>query len=99
MSENWRTLRAGDRVRLLRVPDADLRQRQEELSRGAEMAGWTADTLERILALDPVVTITRVDEYGMPWFDYELVSADGRIEQHSLGIAEDESWERVEDRQ
>jgi hypothetical protein len=95
MADNWRKLRAGDRVRLLRVPEADLRQRKEEVRRGAEMAGWTADTLERILALDPVVTIDHVDEYGAPWFNYELIGEDGQPEHHSLTITEDESWELV----
>jgi hypothetical protein len=95
MSEKWRTLKAGDRIRLICVPESDLQQRERELQDGAEMAGWTADTLERILNLDPAVTIDRVDEQGMPWFEYELVGEDGRIEYHSLGIAEDESWERL----
>lgn len=95
MSENWRTLKPGDRIRLVCVPESDLQQRKRELRDGAEMAGWTADTLERILNLDPVVTIDRVDEYGMPWFEYELVGDDGRTEYHSLGITEDESWQRL----
>jgi hypothetical protein len=59
------------------------------------MAGWTADTIERILALDPVVVIDHVDEYGAPWFNYELVGPDGRPEHHSLTICENESWELV----
>lgn len=96
MTEAWRTLKPGDRIRLLRVPDSDLRQREQELLSGAEMAGWTADTLERIIALDPVVTINHVDEYGMPWFEYELVGAGGRVDYHSLGISEDESWEYID---
>lgn len=95
MSENWRTLKPGEHIRLLCVPESDLQQRERELQVGAEMAGWTADTLERILSLDPAVTINCVDEYGMPWFEYELVGDDGWIEYHSIGIAEDESWERV----
>jgi hypothetical protein len=95
MSENWRALRAGDRVRLLRVPESDLRQREEELRRGADMAGLTADTLERIIALDPVVTVDHVDEYGAPWFRYELTGADGAPEYHSLTITDDESWEQI----
>jgi hypothetical protein len=95
MADNWRKLRAGDRVRLLRVPESDLLQREEEVRRGAEMAGWSADTLERIIALDPVVTIDHVDEYGAPWFKFELIGKDGQPEHHSLTITEDESWERV----
>lgn len=59
---------------------------------GAEDAGWTADTIERIIAQDPVVTISSIDEYGLPWFDYELKSSSGEIDHHSLAIMEDESW-------
>jgi hypothetical protein len=96
MSERWRDLRPGDRVRLLRVPEADLQQRERELRDGTYEPGWTAVTLERILQQDPVVTIDRVDEYGAPWFDYELVAADGEIEYHAIAIVEDESWQPVE---
>ena len=93
MKNDRRKLRVGDRVRLLRVPEADLRQRDDEVCRGAETASWTADTLERILALDPFVMLDHVDEYGAPWFEYTLVGADGQPEHHSLNIPENESWE------
>ncbi len=86
-------LKVGDRIRLLRVPDADLAQRERELAAGAEMAGWTADTIERIIELEPVVVIDQIDEYGSPWFDVELPAPDGTIQCHSLMIMEDESWE------
>jgi hypothetical protein len=85
-------LKIGDRIRLLRVPAGDLEQRERELREGAEDAGWTADTIERILAQDPVVTISSIDEYGLPWFQYELKRANGKVEYHSLAIMEDESW-------
>jgi hypothetical protein len=85
-------LRIGDRILLLRVPQGDLDQREREIREGAEFAGWTADTLERILAQDPVVTISSIDEYGYPWFEYELKSANGKTEYHSIAIMEDESW-------
>jgi hypothetical protein len=85
-------LKIGDRIRLLRVPEGDAEQRERELREGSEDAGWTADTIERIIAQDPVVTISSIDEHGMPWFEYELTSASGEIEYHSLAIVEDESW-------
>lgn len=97
MSENWRTLKPGERIRLLCVPESDLQQRERQLRDGVNEPGLTADTLERILSLDPVVTIDHVDDYGMPWFEYELVGDDGRIHYHSLGIADDESWERIDE--
>jgi hypothetical protein len=88
-------LKPGDRIRLLRVPAPDLEQREREIREGLEDAGWTADTIERILIQGPLVTIDRIDEYGYPWFDYELKRDDGTVEYHSLAIYDDESWEHV----
>jgi hypothetical protein len=85
-------LRVGDRIRLLAVPECDLAQRQREIAENVEDAGWTADTIERIIAVEPVVTIDRIDEYGAPWFDIELQEADG-IHHHFLTILDDDSWE------
>jgi len=62
-----KTLRVGDRIRILRVPEADLRQRDSEIARNAEMAGWTADSIERIIAQSPVVRVSGIDEYGCVW--------------------------------
>lgn len=88
-------LRVGDRIHLLTVPECDRAQRERELATGAEMAGWTADTIERIIAKDPVVTIDRIDEYGAPWFEVELNGDDG-AEHHSLTILDNDSWEYCE---
>src|SRR5690242_17691741 len=82
-----RKLKPGDKVRLLAVPDGDLEQRRCEIQKGFPDAGWTANTIEKILAQDPVVTIDRIDEYGFPWFDYSLNSG-GRVEEHSLAISD-----------
>src|SRR5947209_17302551 len=87
------TLKIGDRVRLLCVPSHDLEQRERERARGDEDAGWTADTIEQILALDPVVTIDFIDEYGQPWFPYDLTDDDGYVHEHHIALMEDESWE------
>jgi hypothetical protein len=86
-------LRVGDRIRLLRVSEADLQQRDQELRDRVEMAGWTADTIERIIAKNPVVSIDEIDEYGCPWFHVELTADDGEIEYHALTVMDDESWE------
>jgi hypothetical protein len=85
-------LKTGDRIRLLRVPAFDLEKRERELRDGVEDAGWTANTIERILRHNPMVVIDRIDEYGNPWFDYKLVAADGTVEEHFLAIMEDETW-------
>lgn len=81
-------VKTGDRIRPLRVPHGDLEQR--ELREGAEDAGWTAGTIMRIIAQDPVVTFSSIDKYGYRWFESELKSAIGEIEYHSLAITEDE---------
>ena len=86
-------LRVGDRIRLLCVPTGDLGQRERERREGVEDAGYTADTIERIIAQDPVVTISSVDEYGYAWFEYRLRMGDGSVEHHLLAIMEDESWD------
>ena len=86
-------LRIGDRVRLLSVPGSDLKQRERELLDGLKDAGWTADTIERILDEQPIVFISRIDEYGFPWFDVTLRDADGDSEEHSIAIMDDVSWE------
>lgn len=85
-------LRVGDRIRLLAVPECDLAQRRREIAENIEDAGWTADTIERIIAADPVVTVDRIDEYGAPWFSVELEEPDG-THYHYLTILDDDSWE------
>ena len=88
-------LNVGDHIRLLCVPAGDLEQRERELRERVEDAGWTADTIQRIIAQDPVVAISSIDEYGYPWFEYHLRTADGTGEHHLLAIMDDASWERV----
>ena len=89
------TLRIGEKIRLLRVPAHDVLARERELRDNVDSPGWTADTIERILAQDPVVTIARIDEYGQPWFDYVLRRPDGTHEEHTHAIMDDGSWERA----
>lgn len=93
MAARWQKLKAGDRVRLLRVPTSDLEQREREIEKGLEDAGWTADALERILKLDPGVTIDHIDEYGAPWFIYKFASSEGEVDEHWINIQDDDSWE------
>ena len=89
---DYRSLKIGDRIRLLRVPAADVRQRERERGEGLADAGWTAETIERIIRHDPIVTISRIDEYGQPWFDCELITDAGAVEEHTLAVLDDDSW-------
>ena len=87
------TLKIGDQIKVLRVPELDLRQREREIAEGAEMAGWTANTIERIIERTPVVRISRVDEQGCVWYDATITRADGSEEEHSLIVYDDDTWQ------
>ena len=84
-------LQVGDHIRLTRVPASDLAQREREILDHVE-SGWTANTLERIIALNPIVTISHIDEHGDPWFEVQLVGENNEIEYHSLNITDNDSW-------
>lgn len=93
---NPNILRVGDRIRILRVPAHDLRQRENEIASGAEMAGWTADSIERIIAQTPIVQVSHIDEYGCVWYETTIIGPDGTEERHSLIVYDDDTWEPVE---
>ena len=89
------TLKIGDRIRILRVPQNRFRQRDRELAEKIEMPGWTADSIERIIEQTPVVSISRIDEDGCVWHDGSIIGPDGQEEEHSL-IVSDDTWERCD---
>jgi hypothetical protein len=93
-----KTLKPGDRIRILRVPESDLRQREREIASNAEMAGWTADTVERIIDQTPIVQIARVDDDGCVWYETQLMDPDGYTEYHTLILYEDDTWECIKGR-
>lgn len=90
----YETLKTGDKIRLLKVPDWDLEQRKREIAQGLEDAGWTADTIERIIAQNPIVEIDTIDEFGKPWFTTTIIVG-GESQIHELAITEDDSWEKI----
>jgi hypothetical protein len=77
------------------VPDADLRQREHEIATGVKMAGWTADSIERIIAQTPVVRVSRIDEDGCAWYKTRIIGDDGTEEYHELIIYNDDTWEPI----
>lgn len=91
-----KTLKIGDRIRILRVPTADLQQRERELAEGTQMPGWTADSIEGVIEQSPVVSISRIDVYGCVWYDASIIGPDGIEEQHSLIVYDDDTWERLD---
>lgn len=93
---NPRMLKIGDYIRILRVPQCDLEQRERELAEKTEMAGWTADSIERIIEQPPVVRISRIDASGCVWYETSIIGPDGTAENHSLIVYEDDTWECVD---
>jgi hypothetical protein len=91
-----RSLKIGDRIRILSVPQKDLEQRERELAEKAEMAGWTANSIERIIEQSPVVRISRIDEYGCAWYETSIIGPDGTEENHSLIVYDVDTWERMD---
>ncbi|MCB0707377.1 MAG: hypothetical protein KDC34_18800 [Saprospiraceae bacterium] len=87
-------LKTGDKIRLLRVPDGDIAQREREIAQGITNPGWTANTIELIISQNPIVEIYDIDEFGQPWFTAEIL-VDGEAENHSMSLVDDESWELV----
>jgi hypothetical protein len=77
------------------VPEADLRKREDEIAASIEMPGWTADSIERIIAQTPIVRISRIDEYGCVWYETTIIGPDGTEEMHSLIVYDDDTWELV----
>ena len=88
-------LKVGDQIRILKVPECDLLQRIQEVADAVEMAGWTADTIEQIIAQCPIVKVSHFDEYDCVWYEAKIVAKDGDIEHHSLIIYNDDTWEPV----
>lgn len=74
----WRTLKVGDRVRLVRIP--------------TEFLDWTALLPEtkrayRYLARRrrPLV-VWMIDEYGFPWVAFRMRGRSGRTEHHAMAF-------------
>ncbi len=88
-----KTLSVGDRIRILRVPDGDLRLREEKRARNEESTDCTADAIELIIEQTPIVPITRIDDDGCVWYETQIIGSNGTEEWHSLIIYDDDSWE------
>jgi hypothetical protein len=90
MKEEWRELKVGDRIRIVRMPS------------GVDAPGYTfhPDTrrlYQRLIDRRRSVRVYKIDEWGLPWIRCEFKMADGRREYHSLAV-NDDSWVRVQRR-
>ncbi len=75
----WRELRVGDHIRFVHMP--------------TEFAGpdyflheETRSLYERLIASGELLTVTKVDDDGLPWIDCRNLADDGQPEFHTLAV-------------
>ncbi len=93
----YKKLKEGDRILLLRVPQGDLDQRDREMQcpplldeeTGYDYRGHTARTIEKIIAKNPIVKIHEIDDNGV-WYRAKVEG-----EFHYLTVYDDHTWIKV----
>lgn len=87
MTESWRDLRVGDRIRLVAMPG-------EFAQAGYLLYPCTRRAYERLIARGRPVRVCRIDDWGIPWVRCHFRMEDGRWGYHSLAFNHD-GWVRV----
>ncbi|MFO0798315.1 MAG: hypothetical protein U0804_12630 [Gemmataceae bacterium] len=86
MSEPWRELRVGDRIRVVRLPSGWGRP-------GYHVPTCTRRLFRRLIERGRPLRVYEVDEDGLPWVRCRFRLAKG-WEHHFLAV-NDDSWVRV----
>lgn len=84
MNEEWKDLKVGDRIRIVRMPS------------GVDEPEYTfhRDTRKlytRLIARGYAQRISKICEWCLPWIECRFQLPDGRWEYHSLAV-NDDSW-------
>lgn len=88
--EARRSLRVGDRIRIVRLPwDAN--------APGQTFFPETRKLYEKLIARGRPLRVFKIDEHGLPWVACRFRRRNGSWEYHWLAIDED-SWVRVKSR-
>lgn len=90
VSEPWRKLRVGDRIRIVRLPsgvDAP----------GYQFPACTRRLYERLIERGRPLRISWIDEWKHPWIECQFKHSDGVWHSHILSV-DDDSWVRVKPR-
>ena len=87
MTESWRNLRIGDRIRITQIP-------AEYLQPGYTFHDETRALYEHLIARREILTVVEFCIENLPWVSYEQTMPDGEVVYHSLA-ANDDSWELV----
>jgi hypothetical protein len=90
MDGDWRKLRLNDRVRLVHLPT-------EFSQPGYFVHRDTLRVYRRRIDRGRSVRVFKIDEWKIPWVQFQFRRKDGRIEYYSLAINHD-GWVRVQRR-
>ena len=88
--EEWRKLRLGDRVRLVRLPSEWNNSRYY-------VPPCTRRLYKKLIARRRSVRVYEIDEYGRPWISCRFPRKNGKWEYHALSV-DDDSWVKVKKR-
>jgi hypothetical protein len=90
MNEEWRSLKIGGRIRIVRLPSP-------ESMDGYVLPANTRRFYKRLIALKKRLTVYEIDRDGLPWIQCQLRRRDGGLAIHFLAV-NDDSWVRVKSR-
>jgi hypothetical protein len=86
MYEPRRNLLVGDRIRIVRIPGADVQ--------GYYLHEDTRRLYERLIAKRTALRVYKIDKEGLPWIRCRFKNEAGECEYHFLAV-NDDSWELV----
>jgi hypothetical protein len=90
LSEHWRDLRVGDRIRIVKLPwYANLPD--------YTFPQCTRQLFKKLIARRRSLRICKVDKDGLPWIHCRFRMKNGLWEYHGL-MMNDDSWVRVKSR-
>lgn len=91
MAEDWRELRVGDRIRIVRMPSAAALD-------GYALPRDTRRLYRMLIARNRPLRVYEIDgRWKLPWVRCKFHTKSGRWEYHFLAV-NDDSWVRVKSR-
>ena len=84
--KKFHILKKGMKIKFISIPTHDLKQFEKTHD------NFTTSIFQKIIDEAKILTITEIDEYGYPWFEYNFINEDGEKEYHSIAIMDDDGW-------
>jgi hypothetical protein len=78
----WRALQVGDRVQIVHYPS-------EFSKHDYTLHAETRDAYRHLIETNTTLVVSKLDDDGYPWIDFEIIGSDGRVEYHSLMLNHD----------